>query len=152
MSDWEPVEPDLPVGAVENQPTDTSQPLETSKLTPERMEELFDQRKRYGNQFDFDVFDVDRPREEMKRSNVDRLKRFETREYGGKTRDVHREYYAFNGQAGEFEPLAIAIFKVGDDGDYHLVLSEINIPSSITMIGEIPNPDCPTVKKSKYFR
>ena len=38
-----------------------------------------------------------------------------------------------------------------DDGDYHLVLSEVNIPTSITMIGEIPNPECPTVQKSKYF-
>lgn len=38
-----------------------------------------------------------------------------------------------------------------DDGDYHLVLSEVNIPTTITMIGEIPNPEYPTVQKSKYF-
>ena len=38
-------------------------------------------------------------------------------------------------------------YKLSDDGDYHLVLQDISNPS-ITMIGEIPDPYCESVKKS----
>ena len=41
-------------------------------------------------------------------------------------------------------------YKLTDDGDYHLVLEDLNDPSK-TMIGEIPDPYCESVKKSLRF-
>jgi hypothetical protein len=38
-------------------------------------------------------------------------------------------------------------YKLSDDGDYHLVLQDISNPA-ITMIGEIPDPYCESVKQS----
>lgn len=41
-------------------------------------------------------------------------------------------------------------YKLSTDGDYHLVLQDLADPS-ITMIGEIPDPYCETVKQSIRF-
>lgn len=38
-----------------------------------------------------------------------------------------------------------------DDGDYHLVLMDLS-DTSKTMIGEIPDPSCPSVAKSKHVK
>jgi len=38
-----------------------------------------------------------------------------------------------------------------DDGDYHLVLVDLS-DTTLTMVGEIPNPDCDSVSKSKYAK
>ena len=40
-------------------------------------------------------------------------------------------------------------FKKEDDGDYHLVLADINDKSK-TLIGEIPDPDCTLAQTSIY--
>lgn len=41
-------------------------------------------------------------------------------------------------------------YKLSDDGDYHLVLQDVTDPT-ITMIGEIPDPYCESVKQSLRF-
>lgn len=41
-------------------------------------------------------------------------------------------------------------YKLSSDGDYHLVLQDISNPS-ITMIGEIPDPYCESLKQSIRF-
>ncbi len=41
-------------------------------------------------------------------------------------------------------------YKLSSDGDYHLVMEDINDPSK-TMIGEIPDPDCGVVKNSAHI-
>ncbi len=41
-------------------------------------------------------------------------------------------------------------YKLSDDGDYHLVLQDLSDPS-ITMVGEIPDPYCASVKQSLRF-
>jgi len=41
-------------------------------------------------------------------------------------------------------------YKLSSDGDYHLVLEDIDHPE-ITMIGEIPDPYCPSVQKSNHL-
>jgi hypothetical protein len=41
-------------------------------------------------------------------------------------------------------------YKLSDDGDYHLVLMDLSNPST-TMIGEIPDPYCASVKQSAYL-
>ncbi|MBI3500419.1 MAG: hypothetical protein HY063_01380 [Bacteroidetes bacterium] len=41
-------------------------------------------------------------------------------------------------------------YKLSSDGDYHLVLEDINDPSK-TMIGEIPDPNCGAVQTSSHI-
>ncbi|MBI3512365.1 MAG: hypothetical protein HY064_17015 [Bacteroidetes bacterium] len=41
-------------------------------------------------------------------------------------------------------------YKLSDDGDFHLVLVDLNDPSK-TMIGEIPDPWCASVKLSSHL-
>lgn len=41
-------------------------------------------------------------------------------------------------------------YKLSDDGDYHLVLEDIQ-NSSITMVGEIPDEYCASVQQSKHL-
>ena len=41
-------------------------------------------------------------------------------------------------------------FRKEDDGDYHLVLVDIN-DTTCTIVGEIINPDCPEISNSKYL-
>ena len=40
-------------------------------------------------------------------------------------------------------------YRLEEDGDYHIVLTDL-IDKSKTMIGEIPNPNCSSVQKSKH--
>jgi hypothetical protein len=42
-------------------------------------------------------------------------------------------------------------FKKEDDGDYHLIIQDIS-DSCQTMVAEIVDPKCDTVKTSKYFK
>ncbi len=42
-------------------------------------------------------------------------------------------------------------FRREDDGDYHLVLMDLT-DTTITMVGEIPNPDCSNTQKSLYLK
>ncbi len=41
-------------------------------------------------------------------------------------------------------------YKLSSDGDYHLVMEDINDPSK-TMIGEIPDPNCGAVQNSSHI-
>ena len=43
----------------------------------------------------------------------------------------------------------ISEYKVSDDGDYHLVLTDLNDPAK-TMVAEIPDVACQSVAESKY--
>lgn len=46
-------------------------------------------------------------------------------------------------------PCRIREYKLSDDGDYHLVMMDLNDPSK-TMIGEIPDQYCPSVQQSPH--
>lgn len=57
----------------------------------------------------------------------------------GQRADVERQTYEVT--------CRIAGYKLESDGDIHIVMMDVN-DNSVTMIAEIPNPDCPNVSGS----